>query len=76
LVRWHRHQRADLLQPRVALPTSHPALFVFADITVEACANGGDSVENGLEEVGGAFLPGNVACVSGQVLRELPPPAG
>ena len=30
--------------------------------------------QNGLEAVGGSFLFGNFMCVSGQILRELPPP--
>jgi hypothetical protein len=51
-----------------------PGSIGFADFTVEACQTGVIAVENGLEAVGGSFLPANVMCVSGQIVREVPPP--
>jgi hypothetical protein len=51
-----------------------PGSIGFADITLEECQTAAIAVENGLEEVGGSFLTQNVMCISGQVLRELPPP--
>jgi hypothetical protein len=51
-----------------------PASIGFADFTIEECQTGVMAVENGLDAVGGAFLFGNFMCVSGQILRELPPP--
>ncbi len=51
-----------------------PASIGFADFTIEECQTGVRAVENGLEAVGGSFLFGNFMCVSGQILRELPPP--
>ncbi len=51
-----------------------PTSIGFADFTIEECQTGVMAVENGLDAVGGAFLFGNFMCVSGQILRELPPP--
>jgi hypothetical protein len=51
-----------------------PGTIGFADITVEACQTRLNAVENGLEDVGGSFLAGNVMCVSGQVTGEVPHP--
>ena len=51
-----------------------PGSIGFSDITVEVCQTGVIPVENGLDAVGGAFLPASVMCVPAQVLRELPPP--
>ncbi|HEV2826103.1 MAG TPA: Calx-beta domain-containing protein [Pyrinomonadaceae bacterium] len=52
-----------------------PASIVFADGTVEVCDTTLKAVENGLEAVGGSFLPGNVMCPwASRVLREVSPP--
>lgn len=52
-----------------------PASIGFADITIEVCDTGIAAVENGLEHVGGAFLPGNIMCPwNSRVLREVPRP--
>lgn len=51
-----------------------PGSISFADITIEECQTGMMAVENDLEAVGGAFLTGNVMCLPGHILREIPPP--
>ena len=51
-----------------------PGSIGFADFTIEVCDTWVMAVDDGLEGVGGAFLPGNVMCPWGsRILREVPP---
>lgn len=51
-----------------------PGSIGFPEGTVEVCQTVVMAVEDGLEEVGGSFLPGNVMCPGARILREVPPP--
>ena len=52
-----------------------PRSIGFADGTVEVCDTTVAAVEDGLEGVGGSYLPGNVMCPwASSILREVPPP--
>jgi Calx-beta domain-containing protein/uncharacterized protein DUF4214 len=53
-----------------------PGTIGFGDFSIEVCDTAVMPVDNGLEGVGGSFLPGNVMCPWGsRILREVPPPA-
>jgi hypothetical protein len=52
-----------------------PRAIGFTQFAVEVCDTRLSAVDNGLEEVGGAFLPGSVICPwTSRILREVPPP--
>jgi len=52
-----------------------PGSIRFAEGAIEVCDTAIGAVDDGLEGVGGSFLPGNVMCPWGsRIVREVPPP--